>query len=155
MRHSIGTEPRRSAAYEKIRTVLGMTDPGTRPELAGLATDLRRADKLLVDALSVSSWERNASWATKFAKYIKGQYARHATHVPPTPYTIHTRPITHRTLSPSGLGRISRRSGSSRARPARLLIMGERREPGPKNCRQVRPQGPQHPAFLHGPAAAS
>ena len=29
----------------------------------------------MLDALSVSSWERNAAWAAKFAKFIKGTCA--------------------------------------------------------------------------------
>ena len=49
-------------------------DPSSRPELAGLAPYLSRADDAMIDALSVSTWERNAAWAVKFATFIKGNY---------------------------------------------------------------------------------
>ena len=69
-----GTAPKRAAAYNKIKEVLGLATPSNQDRCLsrpGIANDLTHADKALIDALSVSTWERNTSWALKFAAYVK------------------------------------------------------------------------------------
>ena len=64
-----GTAAKRAAAYNKIKVVLGVAGSGTCHP--GIASHIEHADRVIIDALSVSTWERNASWAVKFANYIR------------------------------------------------------------------------------------
>ena len=55
----------------KMKVLVGLPGPSHRGDLPGLESDLKHADQVLIDALSLSTWERNASWAGKFADYIR------------------------------------------------------------------------------------
>ena len=55
----------------KMKVLVGLTGPNHRAGLPGLENDLEYADQVLIDALSLSTWERNASWAGKFADYVR------------------------------------------------------------------------------------
>ena len=54
-----------------MKVLVGLTGPSHRANLPGLKIDLEHADRVLIDALSLSTWERNASWASKFADYVR------------------------------------------------------------------------------------
>ena len=52
--------------------MLGLQDNAIHDKLLlGIKEDLEHADSVIINALSLSSWLRNASWAMKFAEYVK------------------------------------------------------------------------------------
>ena len=84
-----GSQPKRKAAYDGICSALGIHQSQSHPRLRGLQSDLNHANDLIINGLSLSSWERNASWTQKFKSYVMdkcptlatgGSIARAVTH---------------------------------------------------------------------------
>ena len=65
-----GSQPKRKAAYDGICSALGIHQSQSHPRLRGLQSDLNHANDLIINGLSLSSWERNASWTQKFKSYV-------------------------------------------------------------------------------------